>query len=148
MLKSLPVKEEPINDLGRTMAIRGLIHSLLARIPDTELRSARISSRMSENLSFIEAHVQQPVANREITRHLGMSVNAMLRHYKQELGISPQEYLRQKRIEKACSLLHDPQRSIKQIAEETGFCDRYHFSRTFKALQGLTPFQYRRHFAS
>jgi len=146
-LKSLPVSEDSIDDLGRTMGVLGLIHSLLARIPDTELKSARISSRMAENMSFIEAHVQKPLSNKEIAGHLGMSVNAMLRRYRRELGISPQEYLRQKRVEKACALLHDPQRSIKQIAEETGFCDRYHFSRTFKAFQDLTPFQYRRHFA-
>ena len=74
------------------------------------------------------------------------SVNTMFRQYQRELGMSPQAYLRQKRIEKACALLYDPERSIKQVAEETGFCDRYHFSRTFKDSQGITPFAYRRRF--
>jgi AraC-like DNA-binding protein len=39
-------------------------------------------------------------------------------------------------------LLHDPSRSIKQVADETGFYDRYHFSRVFKVIQGLSPLQY------
>lgn len=88
----------------------------------------------------------QSVSNAEIARHLGASVNTMLRLYQNKLKMSPQTYLRQKRMEKACALLYDPQKSIKQIAEETGFCDRYHFSRTFRALMGVTPLQYRHQF--
>ena len=145
MLKSMPLSENSINALGPTMAVYGLIYSLLARIPDTAFKSSRIPSRMAENISFIEAHIQKSVSNKEIARHMGASVNTMLRHYQHELGMTPQAYLRQKRIEKACALLHDPQKSIKQIAEETGFCDQYYFFRTFKALQNITPAQYRRH---
>lgn len=143
ILKALPVSEHLINDLGRTMMIRGLIHHLLARIPKTDLRLSCISSRMAENMSFIETHIQQAVSNEEIARHLGTSVCVMLRRYRHDLGISPQAYLRQKRVEKACMLLHDPQQSIEQIAQETGFYDRYHFSRVFKTLQGFTPSKYR-----
>lgn len=64
------------------------------------------------------------------------------------VGMTPQVYLRQKRIEKACALFHDPDRNIKQISEETGFCDRYHFPRAFKDLQGITPFPCRRKFTA
>ncbi len=33
--------------------------------------------------------------------------------------------------------------SIKDVAEATGFCDRYHFSRVFKQLRGVGPAEYR-----
>ncbi|MDD5483576.1 MAG: AraC family transcriptional regulator [Kiritimatiellae bacterium] len=144
ILKSFPLKDDPITAVRPTMAVHGLVISLLARIPDTELKTSRASLRLSENMSFIETHVQQSVSNREIARHLGMSVNSMLRCYHRELGITPQAYLRQKRIERACALLHDQRQSIKQVAEKTGFCDRYYFTRTFKKLQGVTPSQYQR----
>ncbi len=128
--------------------MRGLIHCLLARIPSAELQTTLRPPRLTENMAFIESHIHRSVSDREIAQHIGLSINAMLRIYKRELGISPQKYLRRKRIEKACALLHDPQRSIKQIAEETGFCDRYYFSRAFKDLQNITPSQYRAQFGT
>jgi len=131
---------------GATLLVRGLINSLLARIPEADFKSLHIPAQLAENMAFIETHIRQAVSNREIARHLGLSVNTMLRRYQRELGMSPQKYLRQRRIERACALLHDPQRSIKQVAEETGFCDRYYFTRMFKKLQGVTPRQYRLRF--
>jgi len=148
MIKTVRIDEKDclISNPRLMMAVRGLIYCLLAQIPAAEFRQRRISMRLAENMTFIEAHIQQAVSNSEIARHMGVSVNSMLRHYQHELGLSPQAYLRQKRVEKACQLLHDPQRSIKQIAEETGFCDRYYFSRVFKSLQDMTPAQYRSRF--
>ena len=82
----------------------------------------------------------------QIARHMGSCINTMLQHYKHEIGMTPQFFLRRKRIEKACALLYDAERSIEQIAEETGFCDRYYFSKTFKKIQEMTPRQYRLQF--
>jgi AraC-like DNA-binding protein len=147
-INALPAEEKDLltGNLNLAMAVRGWIHCLLARIPAKELEPLRVTERLVENMDYIEDHIQSSLANRKIARQLNLSVNAMLRLYRRELGMSPQAYLRLKRIEKACALLHDPQMNIKQIAEETGFCDRYHFSRMFKALQGTTPSQYRRRF--
>jgi len=139
-------KESLAGNHGLALAMRGLIHYLLSQIPMDELRPLRISERLAANMAFVESHIRQSASNSEIARHIGSSMSTMLRQYQRELGLTPQTYLRQKRIEKACTLLHDPDRNIKQIAEETGFCDRYHFSRAFKNLQGITPLQYRRKF--
>ena len=147
-IKSVPsVKigsnETLTENISLTLAVRGLIYTLLSQIPDDELLPLRISPRLAGNMAFIESHIRHSISNAEIARHLGASVNTMLRLYRGKLKMSPHEYLRQKRIEKACALLHDPQKSIEQIAEETGFCDRFHFSRTFNAAMGVTPHGYR-----
>jgi len=145
-IKSAPMEEDDaliVNNLSLSLVMRGLIHDLLAQIPLVNLQSFHLTEHLINNMTFIETHTRHTLANREIARHLGTSVNTMLRVYKRELGLSPQAYLRQKRIEIACALLLDPQRSIKQVSEETGFCDQYHFSRTFKKLQKITPRRYR-----
>jgi AraC-like DNA-binding protein len=136
-------KEGLVENPGLALAMRGLIHYLLSRIPADELRPLRISARLALNMAFVESHIRQAVSNSEIARHMGASVSTMLRQYQRELGLTPQAYLRQKRIEGACALLRDLDRNIKQVADETGFCDRYHFSRAFKDLLGITPLQYR-----
>ncbi|MDD5707180.1 MAG: AraC family transcriptional regulator [Kiritimatiellae bacterium] len=131
------------DDVTMSLAIRGTILCLLACIPMHDIVQRKLPVRLMESMRHVEANLRSGISNREIAEHMGVSVNVMMREYREELSLSPQEFLRQKRIERACLLLHDPARSIKQIADETGFCDRYHFSRVFKAIQGLSPWQYR-----
>ncbi len=59
-------------------------------------------------------------------------------------GISPARYRAQRRIERACELMHRADLTDKQIAAELGFCDEFHFSRRFKQIAGLSPRAYRR----
>lgn len=131
------------NDRAASVAVRGMLLRLLSRIPASHLDQRRLPPRLGESMRHVEASLRQGLTNREIAAHMNVSVNVMLRQYRRELNLSPQEYLRRKRVERACVLLHDPSRSIKQIADETGFCDRYHLSRVFKSIQGLSPQQYR-----
>ena len=44
-----------------------------------------------------------------------------------------------RRLDVAQHLLQDPERSIAQIAEETGFVDRSHFERVFTKKFNITP---------
>ena len=46
-------------------------------------------------------------------------------------------------MEQACNLLHDNDRSLREIAEELGFCDEYHFSKQFSKTIGWSPKEYR-----
>jgi AraC-like DNA-binding protein len=39
----------------------------------------------------------------------------------------------------AAERLHSPDAMVKQIAEETGFTNQFHFSRVFKSVFGLSP---------
>jgi len=49
------------------------------------------------------------------------------------------------RIARAKELLANPALRIHEIAEETGFSDVAHFSRSFKKITGYTPGEYRNH---
>lgn len=58
-------------------------------------------------------------------------------------GMPPAEYVRAHRIGKAQELLLNSGWKLDQIASELGFCDRFHFSRTFTRMTGKTPASYR-----
>ena len=73
-----------------------------------------------------------------------MSRDGFLRLFEQETGRSPQFYWRKKRIEKACELLISTSLSIDEIAEKTGFADRYHFSRVFSNFLKNSPVKFRK----
>ena len=72
-----------------------------------------------------------------------MSVNTLLRRFREQIGCSPQAFLTDCRLQKACVLLDHTSQSIEQIAEACGFCDRYHFSKVFKAHYRCGPAAYR-----
>ncbi len=82
--------------------------------------------------------------NREIAGRVGMSVNSFITLFRRETGIPPQEWGRRKRLEKAGEMLHFGEESIEEIAIETGFCDRYHFSKVFKQKYNTSPAEYRK----
>jgi AraC-like DNA-binding protein len=62
---------------------------------------------------------------------------------KHELGITAKEYIRNKIIEKAKSLLADPQLSINIVASRLGFNYPNHFTRFFRNAIGMSPSEFR-----
>lgn len=57
---------------------------------------------------------------------------------------SPYQYLLRLKLNAAAELLKSPDAFVKQVAQQTGFGDAFHFSRTFKAAFGLSPDAFRR----
>jgi two-component system response regulator YesN len=67
--------------------------------------------------------------------------------FKDIMGKPFNEYVRDKRMEKAKELLVSTQLPILQIAENVGYPNEKYFSRLFRELEGVTPSEYRvRHF--
>ena len=58
--------------------------------------------------------------------------------------ISPIRFILRKRIERAMFLLETTNYLLKQISEELGFSDAYHFSKTFKQYTGIAPTVFRK----
>ncbi len=54
------------------------------------------------------------------------------------------DYIRKLRIERATEMLKTSDHSLAEIAYLTGFSDQSHFTRTFKKVTGIGPFQYRK----
>lgn len=60
------------------------------------------------------------------------------------LGMSPINYLIQKRLQVATGLLTSTNHSIADIASSSGFVSQSYFSQIFKKFTGVTPLQYRK----
>lgn len=83
------------------------------------------------------------ISNGELAKLVSMSRNGFLFLFKKETKTSPQAYSRQLRLNEACVMLQHSDKSINEIASETGFCDRYYFSRAFRQAIGCSPGQFR-----
>jgi transcriptional regulator GlxA family with amidase domain len=102
--------------------------------------------RILQVLSHIESNLDGELSNSSLADHARLATNAFNRLFTEEVGTSPQKYVKKKKIDRACSLLHHSNYSIEKVAAETGFADRYHFSKIFKIHTGLSPARYRKQF--
>jgi AraC family transcriptional regulator len=74
----------------------------------------------------------------------GLSVSHFARSFRRTFGTSAHRYLIFQRVEMAKTLLSTSDRSLSEAALEAGFSDQAAFSRTFKALVGTSPGQWKR----
>jgi AraC-like DNA-binding protein len=123
-----------------------LTESLLAVLIEymtawTEVRKKSPIVEVFENRLL--SNISNPlfVLSDEIKKHT-ISESHLRKLYKEETGISPMQYLNQKRIEYAKELLSRKcinRYKIKEIANLCGYQDPYYFSRLFKKQTGVNP---------
>jgi signal transduction histidine kinase/DNA-binding LacI/PurR family transcriptional regulator/CheY-like chemotaxis protein len=94
-------------------------------------------------MAYIHEKYAEPITREEIADHIGISADYLTDCFRQELGITPINYIRRYRIHQACELLRHTNQSITQIALAVGFSDSAHFTRTFQREMKVTPRAYR-----
>ena len=67
-----------------------------------------------------------------------------IRTFRDTFGETPHRYLQRRRVERAMFLLVQTDRSVTEICFDVGFASLGTFSRTFRAIVGQTPSEYRR----
>ena len=78
-------------------------------------------------------------------RSLPFSTEYLTRLFRKEMGMTPRQYLMDRRLENAASslALMDGSLNISQIARQCGFSDALYFSKVFKQRYGVSPKYYR-----
>ena len=131
-------------ELAVCAAINSLILSLLKKIPRDKWETPNLDKRVSHAVAYIEQHIGERLTNKTLSDRASMVENSFARLFRENTGISLQQYIKKKRIEKALILLHHSTANIEEIANQCGFSDRYHFSKVFKELMGMSPVSYKK----
>jgi AraC-like DNA-binding protein len=92
----------------------------------------------------IQQHFQRLKTLRQIGAECRLNHSYLCRLFRQYDHQSPYQYLLRLKMNLAAELLQQPASLVKQVAEETGFGDPFHFSRAFKTVFGLSPDAFRR----
>lgn len=95
-------------------------------------------------LECVDRRLSRPPANPELARLCHVSTDRFIRKFRLIVGMTPARYGLERRVAISAQWLTATSRTIEEIAEATGFTDRFHFSRAFKAHLGLAPVAYRR----
>ena len=119
-------------------------HVLLRCPEEMEIKELPINRRIHVALKYISEHLNEKLDNNMLANHCGLARNAFVRLFSTTMEESPQAFVRRRKIERACYLLHFSNLSIKEIAKELGFADQYCFSKTFAKLQHNSPSRFRK----
>ncbi|MGO4549210.1 helix-turn-helix domain-containing protein [Paenibacillus sp. 2TAB23] len=84
---------------------------------------------------------------KSIARELGISQVQLTRLFKGEFKLTPSAYSANLRMEKVKLLLAHSSLTLAQIAEQCGFTDEHHLSKSFKKWNGINPSAYRKAYA-
>jgi AraC-like DNA-binding protein len=112
-------------------------------------RQAISQSRQQQICGEAEEYIRKNFKNQALNRDLvAESLNLNSSYFgaifKKHTGRTLPEYINQLRIEEAVKLLADTGRTVTDIAFESGFGSLDHFIRTFKAIKGVTPNEFRK----
>ena len=109
--------------------------------------STKHNDRIKQMLSFIFQHYSNTVSIREIAQAGFCSERECYRIFQNCLHMTPNEYLMNYRLQKACDRLQNTNDSITDISHLCGFGNSSYFGRVFKEHLGCTPSSYRKHYS-
>ena len=114
------------------------------RLPEAGNLDAQ-QRRIQEAVAFIEANFASRMSREDIARVAGLSPSHFSRLFHALVGLPPSQYILRCRLQNAQKLLlTGEERSIAELAAETGFADQAHFARHFRRSFGTNPQDFRR----
>lgn len=100
--------------------------------------------RLRRIIEFINDNLDRDMTLAEIAAQVEMSPYHFARMFKQSTGLAPHQYLLEQRVQRAKTLLADPELPLIEIAYRLGFTDQSHFTAIFRRLTATTPKAYRK----
>lgn len=125
------------------VSVNALIYQLLHQLPPEAWGDNLHDARLLQATEYIEQNMASELTNPTLAQLCSMSTNGFARIFREKTGFPVQQYIRRRRIEYALNLLANTLLSIEEVAEKSGFCDRFYFSRCFKQYIGTGPSSYR-----
>lgn len=103
--------------------------------------------RIRDVEAFIQQRFRDVLPTETLASQAGMSERNFLRRFKAATGRVPAAYQQAVRIEAAKAMLEREMTSVQRISEQVGYDDASFFRTLFKRNTGMTPAEYRTHFA-
>ena len=115
----------------------------LSRLAAKGKGSVQIASAVTKAIAYIDENYMKQPGLEFISKAAGVSSQHLCRLFRQTMNCRPMEYITKRNIQAAKMLLAETQKTIDQIAGETGFCDSSYFCKIFQRFESITPSQFR-----
>ncbi len=93
---------------------------------------------------YIDTHYGENIRIENIAAQMHISRKYLCQVFREYTGMSPKEYLLQRRIDEACTLLTSTDMAVPEIAKQVGYNDYTQLSQLFRRKKGMSPLKYRK----
>lgn len=127
-----------------------LVMREIADVDNTDQRGCNFetyskSYAVNRIINYLHENYEHKISLEQIAHNMYLSPVYISKIFKEETGESPINYLIKIRLERAKEiLLNINSGSIKNIANQVGYDDVYHFSKLFKKYYGISPLYYKK----
>ena len=94
---------------------------------------------------YIHEHYGEPISVEQLAQTAHISKRTCFRLFQETLHMTPVEYIRSYRLQKACQMLAKSKESVTKIAYCCGLGSSSYFGKTFREEFGSSPMEYRKH---
>jgi AraC-like DNA-binding protein len=93
--------------------------------------------------NYLIRNYSQNIKISDVARLFGISHSALIKNFKKDIGVSPKEFLNDKRIAMAKEMLKADDTTVTQISSYVGFLSPAYFTYIFRQKVNMTPKEYR-----
>ncbi|HEV2659042.1 MAG TPA: AraC family transcriptional regulator [Ktedonobacteraceae bacterium] len=141
--QSAPAGKLYAQTAAQMLAVHLLRHYASAAIDIKEFPQGLTRHQVKRVTDFIRTHLNQDLSLQILAEQIGFSVYYFARLFQQTMGVSPHQFVLDRRIERAQHLLVKTDTPLASIALECGFANQSHLTQVFKQHLALTPRSYR-----
>lgn len=127
-------------NLLEILILRIARHQHVIPVPLTSTYMTKECARIKE---YLDIHYSEQIPLDTLTELTHMNKYYMAHSFAKYTGQSPIQYLNQRRMEAACTLLTDTDHSISSVSSSVGFSSQSYFTQAFRKKYGITPIKYR-----
>jgi AraC family transcriptional regulator of adaptative response / methylphosphotriester-DNA alkyltransferase methyltransferase len=125
------------------VACNALFFSVLSRLHGSRFAASRSQRLLRKMENYLTHHYMHPHTLKKMAREFQLSHTYITRIFRQQLAITPHQYLTKLRIDQACQMMQDTNHPINDIAFEVGYQDVSSFFRAFTRQKNCAPSKWR-----
>jgi len=126
-----------------TLEMIGILNEIFLKM-HSSLETKTESSIARKMKDFLNTQITGKFKIDALCDFVSKSESQTIRIFKNAYGITPYNYVLNKKVTLAKRLLLNTNLSVKQISEKLSFSDEYYFSNLFKKKVGISPTKYRK----
>ncbi len=119
------------------------LFSLQYLTPIVQEETKEVDEHILCSINYINDHILEPLQIKDLASVSGYSMSHFKMKFRQEIGITPSEYITLQKMEYAKHLLTKTKQSITEIAYSLSFSSSNYFCSVFKKFTNCTPRDYR-----
>lgn len=114
----------------------------LCKKDSVDIKGALSDRHLNWVFEYCNENISEKITLDQLASTSELNRYQFLRRFEKSVGITPHKWLTLLRLERACQLLRQSDKSINDIAVDVGFFDQSHFNKAFKRYYGVAPSMY------